>query len=184
MSVCKDCGEERMGDGYASVLRCPHTAEAEYEGSAPDAGPFDCGYPAYKLDQQPNFGGLETLKVTAAEIQDAYDRLAQERSWQRMTRQGVIEDKEVFTYHILDHEGWADLTGADEVLTKIAAMGTPEEADEVFKAMTAPYLSPPQVFSTSAARESEEETLVLDYEEAARSIEAAILAKGWKLKGR
>jgi len=44
MNSCKNCGGDMIGDGYTSVIHCEYADEEDYLYSAPDSGPFYCGY--------------------------------------------------------------------------------------------------------------------------------------------
>lgn len=38
--ICKNCGEQMIGDGYAVVVHCPNADEYDY--MEPDASPVYC----------------------------------------------------------------------------------------------------------------------------------------------
>lgn len=39
---CPNCGDEMLGDGYTSVLKCPQTTDADVEYAEADSGPWYC----------------------------------------------------------------------------------------------------------------------------------------------
>ena len=40
--ICKNCGEDMLGDGFTRILHCPNSEDPELEYDAPDGNPYHC----------------------------------------------------------------------------------------------------------------------------------------------
>lgn len=45
--ICKNCGEEMLGDGYSLPLHCVDAYEEDWWYSEPDSGPWYCQVDGY-----------------------------------------------------------------------------------------------------------------------------------------